>query len=174
MKNMVLIGKKNRDEYDEIYNQGNDEEFLKKLREDIINLDCPKCGGISSMIHDADNRCFVCTKCGFAEAEDFFYREVGGLTNDIDLEGRDWGEEYEDVYTEDGDIVNCGVCGAELKWRLYEYDKTVCPNCEDIMSRAALFNYIGADPPGKECYTCSELYPGCSKCPYGYDGGYKD
>ena len=138
------------------------------------SLSCPKCGGESTMIHDETLPCYVCIKCGFAESDKFILREALGFSNEVDVVDRDWGEEYEDVYTEDGSVVNCDVCGAELKWRTYEYDKAVCPNCEQTMSRAALFNYIGIEPPGSECFTCGELYPGCADCPYGYDGEYKD
>jgi hypothetical protein len=36
------------------------------------------------------------------------------------------------------------------------------------MDRAVFFRYIGATPPGPECLTCDNLYPGCMTCPYGY------
>lgn len=73
--------------------------------------------------------------------------------------------DYEDVYDEDGEIVVCDMCPGEIKW----IDKTyMCPDCERKMSRAEFFDYIGANPPGKECWTCDNLYPGCVVCLYGY------
>ena len=62
---------------------------------------------------------------------------------------------YSDVYDEDG------------KWR-EEDGAYVCSGCGQVFTRADFFNFIGAEPPGKECYTCDCLYPGCMTCPYGY------
>lgn len=76
---------------------------------------------------------------------------------------------YSDVYDEDGDEVLCDICGSAIKWQ--ENDGTyICPNCGQAFTRADFFNYIGAAPPGKECYTCECLFPGCMTCPYGYSG----
>ena len=36
------------------------------------------------------------------------------------------------------------------------------------MNRQEYFDYIGAEPPGEECYVCDNLYPGCIWCAYGY------
>ena len=36
------------------------------------------------------------------------------------------------------------------------------------MSRGEFFNCIGANPPGPECLSCYNRYPGCTDCPYGY------
>lgn len=69
------------------------------------------------------------------------------------------------VYDEDGDTVECDWCGQELIWKNGEY---YCPGCEEIWSREKFFDYIGADPPGDECYDCDNLYPGCIACPHGY------
>ena len=91
--------------------------------------------------------------------------------DDEDVEGIElvlksvFSDEYDDVYTEDGDIVTCDFCGEEIKWKNGEY---VCLDCGQEMSRDVFFNYIGAEPPGDKCITCNELYPGCMYCPHGY------
>ncbi len=74
---------------------------------------------------------------------------------------------YSDVYDEDGNEVLCDICGSEVKWR-EEDGAYVCLGCGQVFTRADFFNFIGAEPPGKECYTCDCLYPGCMTCPYGY------
>ena len=73
--------------------------------------------------------------------------------------------EYDDVYDEYGETVQCDNCGEDIYWKEGIY---VCPRCGRTMSRAAFFNYIGAIPLGPECLTCDNLYPGCATCPYGY------
>lgn len=76
-------------------------------------------------------------------------------------------EIYSDVYDENEDYVLCDICGAEIKWR--ERDGVyICPACGRTFTRADFFDYIGAQPPGEECYTCQCLYPGCMYCPHGY------
>ena len=77
----------------------------------------------------------------------------------------DLDESYDEVYDEDGNSVFCDGCGGEIKWKNGVY---ICPSCGKTMSREEFFNYIGAEPPGKECLTCDNLYPGCIICPYGY------
>jgi len=72
---------------------------------------------------------------------------------------------YDDVYDEDGNEVNCDYCHAEMKFKGGQY---VCLECGQVMSREVFFNYIGAEPPGSECVTCDNLYPGCIVCPHGY------
>lgn len=57
---------------------------------------------------------------------------------------------YSDVYDEDGNEVLCDICGSEIKWR--EQDGVyMCPSCGQTFTRADFFNFIGAEPPGKEC-----------------------
>lgn len=74
---------------------------------------------------------------------------------------------YSDVYDENGNVVLCDLCGSEVKWR--EEDCVyVCQGCGQTFTKAEFFNFIGAEPPGRECYTCDCLYPGCITCPYGY------
>lgn len=78
-----------------------------------------------------------------------------------------YGEVYSEVYDEAGDIVICDVCGDEIKWR--EKDGVyMCRRCGRTFTRKEFFDYIGAEPPGEECYTCECLYPGCMICPYGH------
>lgn len=74
-------------------------------------------------------------------------------------------EDYDCVYDEDGNEVCCDLCGGEMVWKNGTY---LCSECGQVMKRADFFNYIGAEPPGKECLTCDNLYPGCVICPYGY------
>lgn len=76
----------------------------------------------------------------------------------------DIGEVYDDVYDEDGYYVIC-ACGGEIKWKDGIY---ICPHCGLTMNRSEFFNYIGAEPPGPECITCNNLYPGCVICRHGY------
>lgn len=72
---------------------------------------------------------------------------------------------YDDVYDEEGNDVICDLCGEEIGWKNGIY---ICKNCGKMFNRADFFNYIGAEPPGKECVKCDNLYPGCIVCPYGY------
>ena len=74
--------------------------------------------------------------------------------------------EYDDVYDEAGDAVYCDHCGTEIYWKDGIY---ICPYCGKAMDRAVFFRYIGATPPGPECLTCDNLYPGCMNCLYGHD-----
>lgn len=69
------------------------------------------------------------------------------------------------AYDEDGDSVECDVCGMELVIKDGEY---YCAECDEVWSREKFFDYIGAEPPGDECYTCTNDYPSCTMCPYGY------
>lgn len=84
---------------------------------------------------------------------------------DDSSEYSDNSEVYEDVYDEDGYFVYCDLCNAELKWKDGNY---ICPECGQILNRSEFMNYIGAEPPGPECVTCDNQYPGCIVCPYGY------
>lgn len=74
-------------------------------------------------------------------------------------------DDYDDVYDEDGGDVICPMCDALIKYIDYKY---TCPECGYILERKAFFEYIGAEPPGEECLTCRNLYPGCTICPHGY------
>lgn len=91
----------------------------------------------------------------------------------IDLQSRvEWLDpnetrRYSDVYTEDGDAVICENCGCDIMWN-DETGEYMCPWCGHQLSRVEFFDYIGAEPPGSRCITCSELYPGCTSCPHGY------
>ena len=75
---------------------------------------------------------------------------------------------YEEVYDESGSYVPCDGynCNAKVKFHNGQYK---CPKCGKIFDRADFFNYIGANPPGPECVTCDNQYPGCIVCPYGYE-----
>ncbi|BDE86935.1 hypothetical protein CE91St42_13930 [Oscillospiraceae bacterium] len=76
-------------------------------------------------------------------------------------------EVYSEVYDLDEDLVMCDVCGDEIKWR--EKDGVyMCRRCGRTFSRREFFEYIGATPPGEECYDCDNLFPGCTWCPYGH------
>lgn len=173
------MSKKKKDEYEEIYDNGDDngidysdldenedpEEAIEEIRGTIESGDCIYCNGRNTMKYDG-SICFVCSKCRRSTHEDIYYRWVAGYS--IEFEGdKFYDESYEDVWTEDGDVVNCDelYCNGEIRWRDGQY---ICPECGQIMSRAVFFNHIGADPPGKECVTCNELYPGCISCPRGY------
>lgn len=100
------------------------------------------------------------------EEYDYIYNNINH--SDIETTEPVFGETYEDVYDnvydEDGDFVHC-VCGGTIKWKDGIY---ICPDCDETLSRLEFFNYIGANPPGPECVTCMNLYPGCVICPYGY------
>lgn len=74
---------------------------------------------------------------------------------------------YSEVFDEEGGEVICPYCGGEIVWR--ESDGAyICQECETEFSRVEFFKYIGADPPGPQCLTCGNLYPGCVICPYNY------
>jgi hypothetical protein len=73
--------------------------------------------------------------------------------------------DYDDVYDEDGDGVYCDLCNSEIGWKDGQY---ICTGCGRVIDRDVFFNYIGAEPPGNECATCNNLYPGCLVCPHGY------
>lgn len=96
--------------------------------------------------------------------EEYDYIYNNNSKSDAELFEPDVGEVYDDVYDEDGDFVIC-ACGEEIKWKDGVY---ICPNCGQTMTRSEFFNYIGAEPPGPECITCDNLYPGCVICHYGY------
>lgn len=97
------------------------------------------------------------------EEYDYIYNNINH--SDIETTEPVFGEVYDDVYDENGDAVFCDCCGNEIKWKDGIY---ICPECGQTMSRSVFFNYIGAEPPGIECETCSNLYPGCIICPHGY------
>lgn len=98
------------------------------------------------------------------EEYDYIYNGVKKSDN-IEIIEPIFGEVYDDVYDENGDSVFCDICGNEIKWKEGIY---ICPDCGQTMSRSVFFNYIGAEPPGPECVSCANLYPGCIICPYGY------
>lgn len=72
---------------------------------------------------------------------------------------------YEEVFDEDGELVNCDFCDGNIMWHDGQY---VCPDCGRVMSRRDFFTHIGSIPPGPTCETCGNLYPGCTDCPHGY------
>ena len=80
-----------------------------------------------------------------------------------------WWNDSDDVFDDDEDdnivLVECDVCGTPIRWKDEQY---ICPDCGTIMSRGEFFNCIGANPPGPECLSCNNRYPGCTDCPYGY------
>jgi len=98
------------------------------------------------------------------EEYDYIYNSTKH-PDDVEIAEPIFGEVYDDVYDEEGYFVYCDCCNNELKWKDGIY---ICPNCGQTMNRAEFFNYIGAEPPGPNCITCVELYPGCAFCPYGY------
>ncbi len=69
------------------------------------------------------------------------------------------------AYDEEGNEVDCDICGMPLVIKDGEY---YCAECEEVWSRDKFFNYIGAELPGPECYTCDNDYPSCTMCPYDY------
>lgn len=97
------------------------------------------------------------------EEYDYIYNDVKH-SDDVEITEPIFGEVYDDVYDEDGDFVNC-ICGGTIKWKDGVY---ICPDCGEVLNRAEFFNHIGAEPPGPECLTCANLYPGCIVCPHGY------
>lgn len=67
------------------------------------------------------------------------------------------------AYDEYGNSVECRSCGGEIKWNPSARN-WVCRECGEEMDRAGYFDYIGADPPGRDCLTnCMENYPFCKK-----------
>lgn len=69
------------------------------------------------------------------------------------------------AYDEDENEVECMDCGQPIVYKDGEY---YCPECDKVISRSEFFSYIGAEPPGSECYGCDNNYPVCSICQYGY------
>lgn len=70
-----------------------------------------------------------------------------------------------EVYTEEGDSIECSWCGGPIIYRDGNY---TCASCGKVIDRSEFFNWIGAEPPGPECKSCDNLYPGCIICPHGY------
>jgi len=74
------------------------------------------------------------------------------------------------AYDEDGNVVDCDgySCSGELKW---DPAKAIwfCPECWKEFDRNDYFFYIGAQPPGSYCMSCSENYPFCKKTCIHYD-----
>jgi len=109
------------------------------------------------------------------------YEEIYGLDDDVYDPDEDEIEDdleeypieffddpsYEEIYDENGEysLVQCDSCQETIRWKNGDY---ICPNCGTVMNRSEFFNCIGAEPPGIECSTCNNLYPGCVICPYGY------
>ena len=159
---MRLFEKNKKGEYEFELGENEDiNEAIHRLKEDLKKGPCPRCNKIS-MVLDNKYSCYYCPDCGYTEDWHLYLKSL------IDCSGNqldDFDESYEDVFTEDGDDVVCDICGKEIKWKDGKY---ICPNCEQEFSRKEFFNYIGAEPPGKKCITCKELYPGCVSCPNGY------
>ena len=83
-----------------------------------------------------------------------------------ETEGLSYDEVYgERAYDEEGNDVQCDWCGGDIIWKDGQY---YCFRCDEVWPRQKFFDYIGAQPPGKECVTCDNLYPGCMVCKYGY------
>ncbi|MEG1523847.1 MAG: hypothetical protein RR475_02345 [Clostridia bacterium] len=168
---MGIFGRR-RDEYDAIYDDRNDrsepdenrdpEEAIDNIRGTIEQGDCLCCGGSNTMHHEGNG--FICSRCKRGVDEKSYYRWAAGYPVEVETV---YDESYEEVYDEDGDLVEveCNNCREHVRWKDGQY---VCPNCGSIMSRADFFNCIGAEPPGPECLTCDNLYPGCIVCPHGY------
>ena len=157
------------EETDELYFEDDlsDDELVKKKLEKVNGItsgDCYRhiCKGTMTLESDV---CFVCDHCGISVPKELYYMWLIGETDLESGDNYDGVPGYSDVFTEDGDEVFCDWCGIEIKWKDGQY---VCPNCGQEMTREIFFNYIGANPPGKECITCDELYPGCMECPHGY------
>lgn len=104
------------------------------------------------------------------------YSDLSGISyEENEDENEDYEEEleigseyhsiYDEVYDEEGAGVYCDWCHSEIIWKDGQY---VCSGCGQVMERKDFFNYIGAEPPGPKCVTCSDLYPGCISCPHGY------
>lgn len=85
--------------------------------------------------------------------------------SDVEIVETEYGEIYDEVYDEEGSFVPCDYCNGYIKWKDGTY---ICSDCGQTMSRDVFFNYIGAEPPGPECLTCDNLYPGCVICHHGY------
>lgn len=68
------------------------------------------------------------------------------------------------AYDEDGDQVECDMCHMPLVYRDGEY---YCVECDEVWSRDKFFDYIGAEPPSSDCYSCDCKYP-CETCHLGY------
>lgn len=69
------------------------------------------------------------------------------------------------AYDEDENSVDCEWCRQPIVYKDGEY---YCPECDRTISRQEFFEYIGAEPPGSECYNCDNNYPVCTICQYGY------
>lgn len=91
------FGKKKKDEYDFIYDNGDDsgidysepnenedpDQIVEQLKTDLGKGPCPKCGKIS-MIPDNTNTCYYCLDCGYAEHEYVYLRDIAGYPLEID------------------------------------------------------------------------------------------
>ena len=85
--------RKKRDEYDLIYDYDIDdsrnyeeldenedaEEVIKRLRNTIGRGDCLYCGSKNRMEYDG-HICFICSSCGKSVHEDIYYRWAAGYT----------------------------------------------------------------------------------------------
>lgn len=102
---MGLFGsKKDKDEYDFIYDNGDDrgfdysdldenedpEDVIDSLRGTIESGDCMLCGAKNAMRFDTI--CFICSECGESVHEDLYYRWAAGYPIESD------DEDYEDIY----------------------------------------------------------------------------
>ena len=93
------------------------------------------------------------------------------LDDDGEESGTVFSEEYmnqfDEAYDEEGDWVCCPNCGDQMYFKDSE-NIFVCLACGYEMERQDFLDYIGADIPGEECRTCSQKYPSCLDCEYGY------
>ena len=84
------------------------------------------------------------------------------LYDDVEMDIVDAADAWQNgAYTEDGDQVECSVCGANMifdpKQRCWK-----CSSCWNTKNRVQWFAYLDANPPGKKCLTkCHENYPVC-------------
>ena len=73
---------------------------------------------------------------------------------------RDWGEEYDDVYDRDGEVILTECCNQPMKFDGTDY---ICPECGETIDRDDfLDNYC--EPFGSECYSCRTNFPRCGVC----------
>lgn len=153
--------KKIQDEYGDIYNDVDD--AIEELDGTIVEGDCMYCNAVDGMKYEGDI-CFICSSCGNAVHKNIYYMWTAGFP--VETNGDVYVDEsYEDVYDEDGFSVQCDMCNSIIKWKDGLY---ICPDCGQTFSRPEFFNYIGAEPPGEECTSCDNIYPGCTVCPHGY------
>ena len=74
-----------------------------------------------------------------------------------------WLNDSDDVFDDDEDDI-----GNELDVPEEEIEEAVDQIKGKVNTGGEFFNCIGANPPGPECLSCNNRYPGCTDCPYGY------